>query len=142
MGVHTAVDPTGIYALGRMVEARSGLAVAANKAVVGRNAFRHASGIHQDGVLKHRSTYEVLDPAAIGHPTGTEIVLGKLSGRRGFQARAAQLGISLCGDALAAAFARFQRVADGGAVVDDEQLRALCGLERTAEAEAWPGPGI
>ena len=87
LGVRSEVDPSGICELSRLVEARSGIAVPPNKPVVGRNAFRHASGIHQDGVIKCRETYEVLDPASIGHPTGTQIVLGKLSGRAGFAAR-------------------------------------------------------
>jgi hypothetical protein len=80
LGVHTGVDPSGICPLSRLVEQRSGLRVPANKAIVGRNAFRHASGIHQDGVLKARETFEVIDPALVGHERGTEIVLGKLPG--------------------------------------------------------------
>jgi 2-isopropylmalate synthase len=126
LGVETGVDPRGIWALARLVEERSGLAVAHNKAVVGRNAFRHASGIHQDGVLKHRENYEILDPAEIGHPRGSEIVLGKLSGRAGFEARARALGFVLRGDALLRAFARFQARADEGGIVEDEELRAIC----------------
>ena len=141
MGVHTRVAPRGIYALSKLVEARSGLFVPANKAVVGGNAFRHASGIHQDGVLKHRATYEVLDPAAIGHPTGTEIVLGKLSGRRGFASRVRTLGIRLEPEELVAAFARFQALADLGGTIGDVELRALCGAPCSV-GEAWPGPGI
>ena len=104
---------------------RSGIAVPPNKAVVGRNAFRHASGIHQDGVLKQRETYEVLDPALIGHPVGSEIVLGKLSGRAGFASRLAALGFALDEAALARAFAAFQRVAAHSREVNDAQLREL-----------------
>ncbi len=76
LGVHSDVDPMGICALSALVAERSGIAVPPNKAVVGANAFRHASGIHQDGVLKWRENYEVLDPEAIGHAKGSEIVLG------------------------------------------------------------------
>ena len=141
LGVRTGVDTRGIWPLSRLVEARSGILVPPNKAVVGPNAFRHASGIHQDGVLKHRQTYETLDPAAIGHPVGTEIVLGKLSGRTGFRSRVAALGIELCDGELEAAFCRFQRVADRGAVVEDEALRLICSGGGGA-AEAWPGPGV
>lgn len=126
LGVRTGVDTRGIYALSRLVEERSGVAVARNKAIVGANAFRHASGIHQDGVLKHRETYESLDPSWIGHPVGTEIVLGKLSGRAGFAARAHKVGIDLAGEALDRAFERFQCVADAAREVDDEALRAIC----------------
>ena len=126
LGVHTGVDPRGICALSALVERHSGVAVPRNKAVVGANAFRHASGIHQDGVLKWRENYEVLDPAAIGHTRGTEIVLGKLSGRAGFVARAKQLGFCLTDAALDAAFDRFQRLADDQPVVEDDDLRSIC----------------
>jgi 2-isopropylmalate synthase len=126
LGVHTGVDPTGIYELSRLVEQRSGIDVPPNKPVVGRNAFRHASGIHQDGVIKCRETYEVLDPKAIGHPVGTQIVLGKLSGRAGFAARLRALGLELPGDGFSRAFERFQRLADERREVRDEDLFALC----------------
>ena len=88
LGVHSDVEPRGIYEVSKLVEARSGIAVPPNKAIVGQNAFRHASGIHQDGVLKKRETFEWIDPAMVGNPNGTQIVLGKLSGRAGFAARA------------------------------------------------------
>jgi 2-isopropylmalate synthase len=126
LGVTTAVEPRGIHALSRLVEERSGMVVAPNKAIVGRNAFRHASGIHQDGVLKCRSNYEILDPAEIGHPVGSEIVLGKLSGRAGFEARVRALGIALAGEPLERAFARFQRLADTGRPIGDADLRGIC----------------
>jgi 2-isopropylmalate synthase len=125
LGVHTDVDPRGICGLSALVEARSGVRVPPNKAVVGANAFRHASGIHQDGVLKWRENYEVLDPGAIGHARGTEIVLGKLSGRAGFVARLRELGFALTDAALEEAFARFQRLAEGQPVVGDEELIAI-----------------
>jgi len=124
--VHTEVDPQGICGVSALVERCSGVRVPPNKAVVGANAFRHASGIHQDGVLKWRENYEVIDPAAIGHARGTEIVLGKLSGRAGFVARLEALGIRLTDAALADAFERFQRLADSKPIVEDEDLRALC----------------
>ena len=126
LDVHTDVDPLGIYAISRLVEERSRIPVPPNKAIVGRNAFRHASGIHQDGVIKRRETYEVLDPAEIGCPGGTQIVLGKLSGRAGFACRARALGFVLEGAALDRAFVRFQSIADSRAEVSDEELRALC----------------
>ena len=132
LGVRTGVDSRGIHGLSRLVAERSGIAVPPNKAVVGGNAFRHASGVHQDGVLKHRETYETLDPAWIGHPEGTRIVLGKLSGRAGFAARARELGFPLEGAALERAFARFQAVADRSREVDDAALREIC----------HPGPGL
>jgi len=127
LGVHTGVDPRGICALSALVEERSGVRVPRNKAVVGANAFRHASGIHQDGVLKWRENYEVLDPARIGHARGSEIVLGKLSGRAGFVARVQALGYRLSDHGLERAFERFQRLADSKPVVDDADLVAICG---------------
>jgi 2-isopropylmalate synthase len=126
LGVHTDVDISGIAEISRIVEECSGIAVPPNKSIVGANAFRHASGIHQDGVLKWRENYEVVDPAAIGHPRGSEIVLGKLSGRAGFVARLAALGIDLAPDGLDRAFGRFQKIANGKPVVNDDDLRAIC----------------
>ncbi|HXX70512.1 MAG TPA: 2-isopropylmalate synthase [Polyangiaceae bacterium] len=126
LGVYTTVDTTGIYALSKLVEERSGIAVPANKAVVGRNAFRHASGIHQDGVLKHRLNFECIDPARIGHPTGTEIVLGKLSGTAGFTARARALGFELDGARLSRALEAFQALADRKREVTEEDIRVIC----------------
>jgi 2-isopropylmalate synthase len=125
LGVHTEVDPAGIHRVSRIVEQRSGIPVPPNKAIVGRNAFRHASGIHQDGVIKWRENYELIDPRMIGHPTGTEIVLGKLSGRAGFAARARALGFELEGEILDHAFARFQHHADRSREVGDEELRSI-----------------
>jgi 2-isopropylmalate synthase len=142
LGVDTRVDTRGIWALSRVVEERSGLCVAPNKAVVGRNAFRHASGIHQDGVIKERTTYEIIDPAEIGHPYGSEIVLGKLSGRHGFAARVRALGIDLAPEALDRAFERFKAIAEQKREVEDEDLRRLCVGGSTCAAEAWPGPGV
>jgi 2-isopropylmalate synthase len=126
LGVHTDVDTTGIDGLSALVAERSGIAVPPNKAVVGRNAYRHASGIHQDGVLKQRETYEVIDPADIGRASGSEIVLGKLSGRAGFAARVQRLGIELAPDGVERAFQRFQAVADRSREVCDDELRAVC----------------
>jgi 2-isopropylmalate synthase len=125
MGVHTDVDLAGICGLSALVEERSGIRVPPNKAIVGANAFRHASGIHQDGVLKWRETYEVIDPASIGHARGTEIVLGKLSGRAGFMARLSELGVELSDEVRERAYARFQQVADTTPIVDDVQLREI-----------------
>jgi len=127
LGVETGVDSRGIWAVSQSVAHHSGIGVPLNKAIVGGNAFRHASGIHQDGVLKRRETYEAIDPAEIGHPIGTQIVLGKLSGRAGFAARVRALGISLSEAELERAFVRFQAIADRRGEVGDEALFALCG---------------
>jgi len=141
LGVHSDVDPTGICPLSRLVEERSGVAVPLNKAVVGGNAFRHASGIHQDGVIKWRENYEVLDPEVIGHATGTQIVLGKLSGRSGFAARVEALGIGLPGDSFGRAFDEFQRVANDLREVVDEDLRRICGVALECEGRPLEGTG-
>jgi 2-isopropylmalate synthase len=140
LGVHTDVEPLGIYGISRLVEERSRIPVPPNKAIVGRNAFRHASGIHQDGVIKRRETYEVLDPAEIGRPGGTEIVLGKLSGRAGFAARARELGFGLDGAALEHAFGRFQALADTRPEVTDAEVRAVC-LEPSSGPRCAPDTG-
>jgi 2-isopropylmalate synthase len=124
--VETGVKTRAIHGLSKLVEERSGLRIASNKAIVGGNAFRHASGVHQDGVLKQRETYEVIDPAEIGHPVGTEIVLGKLSGRAGFVARAAKLGFVLSGATLERAFIRFQELADRKREIADDDLQQIC----------------
>ncbi len=129
LGVHTDVDSRGIFALSQLVEERSGICVPHNKAIVGRNAFRHASGIHQDGVIKWRENYELIDPAQVGNPRGSEIVLGKLSGRAGFAARIHALGLALDGEELDLAFQRFQSLADHRREVGEEELRALCRVD-------------
>lgn len=136
LGVRTGVDARAIHGLSRLVAERSGIAVPPNKAVVGANAFRHASGIHQDGVLKHRATFECFDPAEIGHPDGTQIVVGKLTGRAGFAARAAALGYRLEGRALARAFERFQALAAEGGGAGDAALRAACEAQASDRARA------
>jgi 2-isopropylmalate synthase len=138
LGVHTDVDPGGICATSRLVEERSGVAVPLNKAIVGGNAFRHASGIHQDGVIKWRENYELIDPEVIGHATGTEIVLGKLSGRGGFAARVRALGIGLPGDSFGLAFDEFQRIANGKNEVVDDDLRRICGAAVEREGQLAP----
>jgi len=110
----------------RLVSSLSGIAVAPNKAVVGQNAFSHAAGIHQHGVMEARGTYEIMKPEEIGLNANT-IVLGKLSGRHAFADRAAQLGYSLDPVGIDAAFARFKEIADKKSVVTDEDIRAIVG---------------
>jgi 2-isopropylmalate synthase len=123
-GVDIGIDTTQIYPSSRMVSRISGMAVQANKAVVGENAFRHASGIHQDGVLKDRSTYEVMQPERVGVP-GNSLVLGKLSGRAGLQARLEALGYSLTRDEVSRVFESFKVLADRKREVTDRDLEIL-----------------
>src|SRR6185437_6694720 len=89
--IGTRIDATKIYPASRMVSTLTGLVVQRNKAIVGENAFAHEAGIHQDGMLKDRETYEIMDPATVGIPKSS-LVLGKHSGRHAFRERVVQLG--------------------------------------------------
>jgi 2-isopropylmalate synthase len=130
-GVDTGVDTRQLFSTSRLVSQVSGFAVQPNKAVVGRNAFRHASGIHQDGVLKERTTYEILDPQDVGVPR-SELVLGKLSGRHGLKARLEELGYALKDEEMAKVYDSFKELADKKREVTDRDLIALMGNERAA----------
>ena len=134
-GVNIGVDTTQLYPTSRMVSRITGMAVQANKAVVGENAFRHASGIHQDGVLKDRSTYEVMRPERVGVP-GNSLVLGKLSGRAGLQARLEALGYSLTRDEVSNVFESFKVLADKKREVTDRDLEILMDEEKRVSTEA------
>jgi len=112
-----------------------------NKAIVGKNAFAHESGIHQDGYLKEKSTYEIMRPETVGIPQG-KLVLGKHSGRAAFRARLEELGYSLDGDALNHAFERFKHVADQKKEVFDEDLVALVSQEIEREPETFSLEGL
>ena len=122
---HTDIDTKEIYRASQMVERFSGMPVQWNKAVVGRNAFRHGSGIHQDGILKMRETWEIMDPLEIGIPQGTQLVLGKLSGRHAFREHMIELGYDLNDDELMRAFNAFKELADKKVDVDDRDLEAI-----------------
>ena len=111
----TGVDPRRLNDASALVSAVTGYPVQPNKAVVGANAFAHEAGIHQDGVLKDVSTYQIIDPADVG--AAMTLPLGKHSGRHAFARACADAGHSLAGDALDAAFVRFKRLADGGSRV-------------------------
>jgi 2-isopropylmalate synthase len=121
----TNIKTRELYRTSRLISDLTGMSVQPNKAIVGGNAFRHQSGVHQDGILKMRETFEIMDSHDIGWPTGAEIVLGKLSGRHGFQARLEELGYELTQEELSRAFAAFKDLADKKAEVDDRDLEAL-----------------
>jgi len=121
----TRVDTTQLYRVSKLVEHLSGMPVQPNKAIVGRNAFRHQSGIHQDGILKLRATYEIMDPKEIGIPEGTQLVLGKLSGRHALQKRLEDLGYKLTEEELSRTFMAFKELADRKGEVDDRDLELL-----------------
>ena len=123
-GVDTRIDAKKIYPASRMVSTLTGLVVQRNKAIVGENAFAHESGIHQDGMLKHRETYEIMDPATVGIPKSS-LVLGKHSGRHAFRDRIVQLGYTLGEEQIEAAFVKFKALADKKKEVFDEDIEAL-----------------
>jgi len=137
-GLEVGIDTTQILPASRMVSQTTGFVVQPNKAVVGANAFAHASGIHQDGVLKARDTYEIMRAEDVGWSTN-RIVLGKLSGRNAFKQRLVELGIELDSEAeINAAFARFKDLADRKSDIFDEDILALVGDESvTPEREHY-----
>ncbi|MDA0734651.1 MAG: 2-isopropylmalate synthase [Chloroflexi bacterium] len=132
--VDIGIDTTQIYPTSRLVSRITGMAVQANKAVVGENAFRHASGIHQDGVLKDRSTYEVMQPERVGVP-GNSLVLGKLSGRAGLQSRLEALGYMLSREEITNVFESFKMLADKKREVTDRDLEILMDEEKRESTE-------
>jgi 2-isopropylmalate synthase len=137
-GLELNIDTRHIVAASRMVSQTTGFVVQPNKAVVGANAFAHASGIHQDGVLKARDTYEIMRAEDVGW-SSNKMVLGKLSGRNAFKARLQELGVQLESEAEAnAAFAKFKELADRKSEIFDEDILALVGDETvTQEQETY-----
>ena len=117
----TNVNTSEIYRTSRLVSRLTGMPVQPNKAIVGRNAFRHAAGIHQDGVLKETTTYEIMTPSSIGLEEG-ELVLGKLSGRHALKERLKRLGFRLTDSQFEAVFKTFKELADKKKEVFDEDL--------------------
>jgi len=134
----TRIDTTQIVPASKLVSGITGFPVQPNKAIVGANAFAHESGIHQDGVLKHRETYEIMRAEDVGWGAN-RLVLGKLSGRNAFKTRLSELGIDLGSEeALNHAFARFKELADKKGEVFDEDLHALVSDETvTPEREFY-----
>jgi 2-isopropylmalate synthase len=129
--LETGVDTTQLSRLSKLVSTSTGFVVPPNKAVVGGNAFAHESGIHQDGMLKHQATYEIMRPEDVG-AVGTRLVLGKHSGRHAFADQLAALGAGLDGAALDRAFERFKALADRKKHIGDADLLALASSERAA----------
>jgi 2-isopropylmalate synthase len=128
----TRIDASQIVPASKLVSTITGYPVQPNKAIVGANAFAHESGIHQDGVLKHRETYEIMRAEDVGWHAN-RLSLGKLSGRNAFKSKLAELGIVLDGDdAINAAFARFKTLADKKREIFDEDLQALVSDEAYA----------
>jgi 2-isopropylmalate synthase len=135
-GCDTNIDTTQIVPASRLVATITGFPVQPNKAIVGANAFAHEAGIHQDGVLKSRDTYEIMRAEDVGWKTN-KLVLGKHSGRNAFKARLQELGIELAGEeALNAAFKRFKDLADRKHEIFDEDLQALVTEEDNDQLES------
>jgi 2-isopropylmalate synthase len=123
--VYHQINTKLIYKASQLVLQTSGMPIQPHKAIVGANAFAHESGVHQDGVLKHRSTYEIIDPAEVGIPSNS-IVLGKTSGRNALRKKLQELGIEVTSEeALLKIFHRFKALADKKAKVTDQDLLAL-----------------
>ena len=134
-GVATQLDHSQLYRTSRLVTQLTGMVVQPNKAVVGANAFAHHSGIHQDGILKDRRTFEIMEASEVG--AGSTLVLGKLSGRHALRNRLEQLGYTLDEEELKRAFVRFKALADRKRDVTDRDLEAVVADERRTGDEQY-----
>jgi 2-isopropylmalate synthase len=132
----TNIDTTQIYRASRLVSDLTGFPVQPNKAIVGTNAFRHESGIHQDGVIKMPITYEIISPKTVGVPSSS-LVLGKLSGRHAFKQRLSELGYSLNEEDLNRAFAAFKELADKKKAITDRDIESLVAEEQRTASEEY-----
>jgi 2-isopropylmalate synthase len=135
-GVESGVNTREILRTSRLVSRMSGLLVQRSKAIVGENAFAHSSGIHQDGILKKRETYEIMDPEEVGWG-GTELPLTKHSGRAAVAARLKHLGFQMTDADVNAIFARFKEIGDKKKFVYDDDLGALVEGHITEVPETW-----
>ena len=132
----TGINTNQIYKASRLVSDLTGFVVQPNKAIIGANAFRHESGIHQDGVIKMAITYEIMDPKTVGIPSSS-LVLGKLSGRRAFREHLAELGYSLNDEDLNRAFTAFKELADKKKGVTDRDIESLIAEEQRTVSEVY-----
>ena len=123
-GLQTGIETREIHRVSRMVSRLTGMMVQRNKAIVGANAFAHESGVHQDGILKERTTYEIMKPEDIGID-GSDLVLGKHSGRHAFRDKLARMGMKLTGDEIERAYHRFIELADKKKNIYDDDLIAI-----------------
>jgi 2-isopropylmalate synthase len=136
LGLWTGIDTTEIARTSRLVSRLTGYQVQPNKAIVGRNAFAHEAGIHQDGVLKERETYEIMDATTVGLRSNA-IVLGKHSGRHALRKALEEMGFELDGQALNTAFKRFKEIADRKKSVTAMDLEALVTDELREEISGY-----
>src|SRR5947209_11858556 len=135
-GADTQIQTEEILKSSRLVSNITGMVVQPNKAIVGANAFSHASGIHQDGLLKEKTTYEIMRPESIGLGKST-LVMGKLSGRHAFRQRLEELGYKVTDEELNRAFDRFKRLADQKKEVYEEDLEAIISEELQTIPETY-----
>jgi 2-isopropylmalate synthase len=135
-GAHTRIDTTQLTRASRLLQQCTGTYVAPNKAIVGANAFSHEAGIHQDGVLKHRATYEIMTPESVG-ADGSMLVLGKHSGRHALRSRLRELGHELDDERFLEVFARFKELCDRKKVVDDRDIAALATTAHDHAPATW-----
>jgi len=140
-GLSTGIDTRHISRTSKLVSAVTGMLVQPNKAIVGDNAFAHEAGIHQDGVLKHQETYEIMKPESVGVAQSL-LVLGKHSGRHGFASRLTELGYSLNDEALDKAFRRFKDLADRKKTITNADLVALVTSEIAQPDELYSLDGL
>ena len=124
LGLDTGIDTTHLTRISRLVSTSTGILVPPNKAIVGANAFAHEAGIHQDGMLKHQSTYEIMRPETVGL-SQSSLVLGKHSGRHAFRVHLQEMGFQLNKDELDRTFKRFKSLADKKKTITDADLEAL-----------------
>lgn len=136
LGLTTGINSTEISRTSRLVSMLTGYPVQPNKAVVGRNAFAHESGIHQDGVLKERTTYEIMDAASVGL-VESDIVLGKHSGRHALSEQLERLGYYLTDEELNQAFTRFKELADKKGSLSGEDIEAVALEYIRTEGQEW-----
>ena len=132
----TSIDTTQIYKTSRLVSELTGFVVQPNKAIIGANAFRHQSGIHQDGIIKKAITYEIMDPKSVGIPSSS-LVLGKLSGRHAFKERLAELGYILDEESFKNAFQAFKELADKKREVTDSDIESVIAEELRTISEVY-----
>jgi len=133
---YTDIDITEIYNTSRMVSGFTGIVVQPNKAIVGENAFAHESGIHQDGMLKNKQTYEIMTPESVG-VNKTKIILGRHSGRHGLKSRLGELGYHPSEEDMQKVYEAFLELADKKKEVFDDDLRVLMGDEIYKKEELY-----
>ncbi|OIQ00317.1 MAG: 2-isopropylmalate synthase [Zetaproteobacteria bacterium CG2_30_46_52] len=132
--IQTGIKTEKIVATSKLVSQITGMPVQANKAIVGANAFAHESGIHQDGVLKHKKTYEIMTPESVGWNTN-RMVLGKHSGRAALKSRYAELGVDIDDEKLNVVFERFKSLADKKKDIFDEDLQSILSADEEIDME-------